>query len=157
MFAVVAIVVSAIGVFALSIGQARISMAALGDSLAQKSTLIGRVRAAFVGGSVVFFRGASLSLEHDDFVMSASYTLTVSLVIRTLLMGAWLLVKETGELSRVIRAWRWAGAVGVTGLLASVGWFTAFTIQNASYVRALGQIELIFTFIVATLFFFVRK
>ena len=31
--------------------------------------------------------------------------------------------------------------------------FTAFTIQNASYVRALGQIELVFTFIATTLFF----
>lgn len=70
-----------------------------------------------------------------------------------LLTGDWLLLKEPGELSRVIRAWRWAGAVGVTGLLASVGWFTAFTIQNASYVRALGEIELNFTFIVGTSFF----
>jgi len=28
-----------------------------------------------------------------------------------------------------------------------MGWFTAMTIQNAAYVRALGQIELVFTFI----------
>ena len=34
-----------------------------------------------------------------------------------------------------------------------IGWFTAFTIQNASYVRALGQVELIFTFLATTLFF----
>jgi len=35
-------------------------------------------------------------------------------------------------------------------MLASIGWFTAFTLQNASYVRALGQIELLFTFLVTT-------
>ena len=35
-------------------------------------------------------------------------------------------------------------------MLASVGWFTAFTLQNASYVRALGQIELLFTFVATT-------
>jgi len=38
-------------------------------------------------------------------------------------------------------------------MLGSVCWFTAFTIQNAAYVRALGQIELLFTFIATTMFF----
>ena len=36
---------------------------------------------------------------------------------------------------------------------ASACWFTAMTIQNAAYVRALGQVELIFTFIVSAVFF----
>jgi len=43
--------------------------------------------------------------------------------------------------------------VGVVGMACSVCWFTAFTLQNAAYVRALGQIELIFAFI-ASIFFF---
>ena len=42
---------------------------------------------------------------------------------------------------------------GVTGALASMAWFTAFTLQNAAYVRALGQIELVFTFIASVFFF----
>ena len=46
--------------------------------------------------------------------------------------------------------------VGLSGGLASIGWFNAFTLQNATYVRALGQIELVFTFI-ATLVFFREK
>jgi drug/metabolite transporter (DMT)-like permease len=37
-------------------------------------------------------------------------------------------------------------------MVASAAWFTAFTIQNAAYVRALGQIELVFTFIVSVFF-----
>jgi drug/metabolite transporter (DMT)-like permease len=44
-------------------------------------------------------------------------------------------------------------AVGIAGMVASAAWFTAFTIQNAAYVRALGQIELVFTFIVSVFFF----
>ena len=31
--------------------------------------------------------------------------------------------------------------IGACGMLASVGWFTAMTLQNASYVRAVGQVE----------------
>ena len=46
--------------------------------------------------------------------------------------------------------------VGLAGMLGSVGWFTAFTLQNVAYVRALGQIELLFTFMV-TVFFFREK
>ena len=42
------------------------------------------------------------------------------------------------------------------GVLASVCWFTAFTLENAAHVRAVGQIELIFTFI-ASVFFFGEK
>ena len=38
-------------------------------------------------------------------------------------------------------------------MLGSIGWFTAFAMQNAAYVRALGQIELVFTFIATVLFF----
>ncbi|GBF25897.1 hypothetical protein MnTg02_00933 [bacterium MnTg02] len=51
---------------------------------------------------------------------------------------------------------RWSLAVGLAGVLASIAWFTAFTMQNAAYVRALGQVELVFTFI-ASVFLFREK
>ena len=38
-------------------------------------------------------------------------------------------------------------------MLASIAWFTAFTLQNAAYVRALGQIELLFTFFISVVVF----
>ncbi len=85
--------------------------------------------------------------------MAAGYTFAVSVVLQTLIMGAWLRWREPGQLTRVLQEWRLAGQVGVVGALASVFWFTAFTIQNAAYVRALGQIELVFTFIASVLFF----
>ena len=51
---------------------------------------------------------------------------------------------EPGEIARVIVAWRVAAWVGLTGMLGSFGWFAAFTLQNAAYVKALGQVELMF-------------
>ena len=152
-WAVLAIAISALGVIALSIGQNRIGVRALLTGLFSGPTLIGLVCAAWLGGSVVFFRGASLSLGNADFVISAAWTLFISLIIQTVTMGAYLVLREPGEMIRVLRAWRWAGSAGITGALASIGWFTAFTIQNASYVRALGQVELVFTFAATTLFF----
>jgi uncharacterized membrane protein len=49
--------------------------------------------------------------------------------------------------------WRWAAVVGLAGVLASIAWVTAFTLQNAAYVRALGQIELVFTFLSSVVIF----
>jgi drug/metabolite transporter (DMT)-like permease len=77
----------------------------------------------------------------------------VALVMQTIMMGIYLLVREPGQMTAVIRNWRPASAVGIAGFLGSVGWFTAFTLQNAAYVRAVGQVELIFTFIASIVFF----
>jgi drug/metabolite transporter (DMT)-like permease len=43
--------------------------------------------------------------------------------------------------------WRVAGLTGLTSMLGSLGWFTAFALQTAAYVKALGQVELVFTFL----------
>ena len=151
--ATVAIVVAAVGVIVLSAGQTRVTYASLLTSLSEKPTLIGLASGAFLGASVVFFRGAALSLEHEDFVMAAAFTLAVAVVFQTAIMGLYLAVREPGTLKAVFVEWRWSLAVGIAGVLASIGWFTAFTLQNAAYVRALGQIELIFTFIASVLLF----
>ena len=151
-----AILVAAVGVLVLSAAQSNITAATLLTSLGEKSTLIGLASGAFLGASVVFFRGAALSLGYDGFVMAAAFTLAVAVVFQTIVMGLWLAWREPATLKAVIVEWRWSLAVGVAGMLASVGWFTAFTLENASYVRAVGQIELIFTFI-ASIFFFREK
>lgn len=154
--AALAIGIAAIGVMVLSAGQTNITARSLLTSLAEKATLIGLASGAFLGASVVFFRGASLALGHDDFVMAAAFTLAVALIIQTVVMGLYLAVREPGTLKAVFVHWRWSLAVGVAGVLASIGWFTAFTLENAAHVRAVGQIELIFTFI-ASIFFFGEK
>jgi drug/metabolite transporter (DMT)-like permease len=68
-------------------------------------------------------------------------------------MTLYLQVKEKGEVNNVLRNWRVAILVGLSGMIGSACWFTAMTLQNAAYVRALGQIELVFTFIVSYIFF----
>ena len=151
-----AIAIAAAGVIVLSAGRTSITAAALVRGLAEKATLIGLASGAFLGASVVFYRGAALALGHDGVVMAAAYTLAVAVVIQTVIMGAYLAVKEPATLRAVFVHWRWSLAVGVAGALASACWFTAFTMENAAYVRALGQIELVFTF-TASVFFFREK
>lgn len=153
---VLAIAISSIGLVVMSAGQEKLSPASLWRGLWRLPTLVGLICAAWLGGSVVLFRAASLSLNHESYLLSASFTLLVVLVIQILIMGLMIAVREPEQLKRVFAHWRPASLVGLSGGLASIGWFSAFTLQNATYVRALGQIELIFTFI-ATLLFFREK
>ena len=152
-WAVMAIVIAFAGVVLLSMGQTRTGFGSLLAALTERPTLIGLACGAFLGASVVFYRGATLSLDYDGPVMAAAYTLAVSVVIQTVLMGLYLAVRERHTLIDVLINWRWSLAVGICGVLGSIGWFTAFAMQNAAYVRALGQIELVFTFISSMLFF----
>ena len=154
--AAVAIGLSLFGVMALSLAQSKITLSNLISGLLEKPTLVGLLCGAFLGASVVFFRGAGLALGDTPAVIRAAYALAVSLVMQVAIMGVYLKWREPGELTKVVRNWKPALSVGVSGVLASICWFTAFTMQNAAYVRALGQIELVFTFI-ASIFFFKEK
>ena len=150
---IIAIAISAVGVVILSAGQSKLGVNNIIQGLWRLPTLIGLSCAAWLGLSVVLFRAASLSLGLDSFSLAASFTLLVVLILQTAIMGVLISLREPGQLEKVILHWRPAALVGISGGLASIGWFSAFTLQNATYVRALGQIELIFTFIVTLLVF----
>lgn len=121
-----------------------------------KSSLIGLASGAAFAVSGVSYRAASLSLPSGDFLVRATLTLFCVLIFQTLVMALWLVLREAGQLQAVMRSWRISMWVGVTGGLASLGWFSAMTLQNAAYVKALGQIEILFT-IAAGVFFFKEK
>jgi len=151
--AAAAILVSLIGVTALSVADTKITPGNLISSLKEKVTIIGLTCGAFLGASVVLFRGGALSLGGEGFIMQAAFTLAVSVVLQTVMMGAYLALRERDQLKAVIVHWRPSLSVGIAGVLASIGWFSAFTLHNAAYVRALGQIELVFTLIVSVVVF----
>jgi drug/metabolite transporter (DMT)-like permease len=154
--AAAAIVISLIGVMAISVARTRMSLLGLLTSLAEKPALIGIASGAFFGLSAISYRGASLSLGEHGFLIRAAYTLACVTVFQTLVMALYMRLREPGQVSAVFRAWRVAAWAGISGMIASACWFTAMTIQNAAYVRALGQIELVFTFAAAVFFFHER-
>ncbi|MCY3840322.1 MAG: hypothetical protein OXH09_17020 [Gammaproteobacteria bacterium] len=57
-------------------------------------------------------------------------------------MGGWI-GRRAGALYRITTMWRTSVWVGLTGMTASAGCFTAMTLQSAPLVRALGQVELL--------------
>lgn len=103
--------------------------------------------------SAVSYRGASLQLGDLAPVFRAAVTLASVVSLQTLLMVIWLAWREKGEITRVWQARRVAIWVGLTSLGGSFCWFWAFTLQNAAYVKALGQIELLLSLLASVLFF----
>ena len=107
--------------------------------------------------SAVCYRGASLALDGEAHV-TAAVTLLASTVIQTLVMGLWLARPrgKPGALTPVASTWRVGVWVGLAGMAASAAWFTAMTLESAALVRALGQVELLFAFVVAAVVFHER-
>ena len=103
--------------------------------------------------SAVSYRGATLSLASDDPLLRAGVTLMAVVAMQTLMMLVWLGLREKGEITAVWRARRVAVWIGLTSMGGSLCWFIAFTLQNAAYVKALGQVELILSVLASTLFF----
>ena len=151
--AALAIGISLVGVMLISVAKSRLTLRNLFLGWTGRAAFIGVLSGTFFGLSAVAYRAASLSLGGEGFLMQAAFTLACVVVFQTAVMAVWIRLREPGELSRVIGRWRVASLVGVSGMLGSAAWFTAMTLENAAYVRAVGQVELVFT-LVASYFFF---
>ncbi len=120
---------------------------------ANRAAGLGLASGAFFAISAVGYRGATLEIAHDDAFLRAAVTVSVVTLSQSLAMIAWLRWREPGEITRVWAARGKAVWMGVTSLGGSISWFTAFTLQNAAYVFAVGQIEVIFSLMASVLFF----
>ena len=151
--AVIGILISLIGVMVISTARSPTSSSGIVRAWTARSALVGLASGASFGVAAVSYRGASLSLGGEGFLVQAAYTLAFVLVLQTLVMAAYMAIRTPGELRKVLAAWRVAIWVGASGALGSIGWFTAMSIQNAALVRAVGQIELVFTIGASVLIF----
>ena len=114
---------------------------------------LGLLSGVLFGFSAVGYRGASLELDGGSVALRAGFTLMVVTASQSTAMGIWLLVRDRAEIMAVFAAWRVAVLVGITSMTGSFLWFVAFTLQNAAYVKAVGQVELVLSVGASVLFF----
>ncbi|HPG27369.1 MAG TPA: DMT family transporter [Myxococcota bacterium] len=138
----VGIAISFVGVLVLT---GRSSLEGVGP----RTFALGLASGSFFGVAAVGFRAAALALPLESAPRAAAVTLAVALTIQTVVYGAFLAWREPATLGVVRRQWRTGLAVGASGMAASAGWFTAMALVNAALVRALGQVELVFTLAVS--------
>ena len=149
-FGIFGIIIATVGVIIISIKDLKLFF----SNFFSKTTFVGLLTGLFLGLSVVFFRAAALSLE--DFSSNfdkAIITLFFGLIIQTFLISVYLLVYERSEFRKFRNNKLESCLAGLTGFLATLSWFFAFTFIQASFVRALGQVEIFFSFVTSKYFF----
>ena len=127
-----------------------------GYSLFSSTVLLGLLSGTLFGLSAVMFRGASHSLYTYNFILSSAFTLLIAISIQTIILTFYIYFTDIKQFHLILVNWKQSVIVGLFGAVASLCWFYAMSIQNVAYVRALGQIELIFT-IFASIFYFKEK
>ena len=115
-----------------------------GTSMDVRATLLGLAAGAMFALSAVGFRGAILSLGLPSYVMAATFTLVVGLVMQSALLSLYLWVRNPDVLVSIMRAWRPSLFAGFMGALASQFWFLAFALATAASVRTLALVEVLF-------------
>lgn len=103
--------------------------------------------AAFAIGAIGY-RAASLALpETEGILIRPAVTLAFVTTVQSIMLTGWLVWRGDGALRAVLREWRLESVVGAAGMLASLGWFTAFTLVPVAQVKAVGQVELVFNWL----------
>ena len=82
-------------------------------------------------------------------LLRPAFTLACVTLAQTLMLTVWLGLRDPAAIVAVLRRWRVAALIGAAGMLASLGWFTAFTMATAAEVKAVGQVELLFSWLTA--------
>lgn len=154
----VALLVVMFGVLLMLAGKINLSNIRSSDFW-RSSNLFGPVARIAIGCAVMFtlsyllFREATLVLLPGSFLWRGVWTVTVASTMQTLCLGAWLIAKQPDVFRQIWPNRRIVTFIGLSSALGSLGWFTAFALQNASYVRAVGQIEGVFTMLISWLYF----
>ena len=149
-FGVFGIIIATVGVIIISVKDLKLFF----NNFFSKTTLIGLTTGLFLALSVVYFRAAALSLENfsSNFEKAIS-TLFFGLVIQTLIITIYLFIFERSEFKKLYNNKFESCLAGFAGFMATMTWFYAFTLVQASFVRALGQVEIFFSYLSSKYFF----
>lgn len=147
-----AIAVGFAGLLLLTTSGAKGGAIPLSRAWREPATLYGLASGLFFALSGIGIRAAALSLPESDSsghgsdFIRAAVTLAAITAMQTVLMGTILLLRDRRALARALgRARGAAASVGVMSVVGSLGWFLAMTLEPVAHVRALAQIEIIFT------------
>lgn len=113
-----------------------------GEAFSWQPALLGIGSGAMFAIAAIGFRGGIRSLDTPSFVVAATTTLAVGLLIQTVVLTAYLFIFDRKTLDAIFRLWRPSLLAGFTGAFASQMWFLAFALETAAKVRTLALIEI---------------
>ena len=149
-----AVCLGIVGLFISSLGKFNLSWLQVFSKLDSKSALLGLAGGALFGVASVFIRQANLSLDFIGAPVSqAVVTLTCVLIMQTIIGAVFVIFTRADQIKTIGANFSACAFIGLTSMLGSFGWFGAYALQNAAYVKTLGQIEFLFTLLLTWFYF----
>lgn len=111
----------------------------------QPAALCGLSSGFFFALTSVLIKAANQALPGEDPILRALVTLVTANILQTIMQGGWLLAREPDQARAVFTTWRSSAQVGALSACGSACWFTAFALAPVAMVRAVGQVEIVFT------------
>ena len=113
-----------------------------------KTVLIGLSCGSAFALTSLSVREASIALDLP-FPHSAAWVLLWVLTLQSIILIAHIAIKERHTFSKLKQHLPTTFAISVTSCIGSIGWFSAMSLQYVAYVKTLGQIEVLFTILLA--------
>jgi drug/metabolite transporter (DMT)-like permease len=146
------ILLSVGGVMYLSLGGRGLRAGDLLRATVQPAALCGIGAGFCFALTAICVRQANFVLPGEDAVLKALFAVVVTNTMQTLMQGGWLLAREPQQLMAVFRSWRSSAQVGALSAAGSCCWFISFGLAPVALVRAVGQVEIIFTLLFSRFF-----
>ncbi len=123
----------------------------LGTALALATALLLTLAAFALKEANELFAAANPRVGGGRFE-AAAHTLAHSTWMQVAMLSAWLAWVRPSEFRGGVREhWRRMAGIGLTSFCGSLGWYWAFSLTFAAYVKAVGQIEALFAVALAVL------
>lgn len=116
--------------------------------LSLKTLVIGLASGASFALTSLWVREASLSLDLP-YTHRAAWVLFIVITMQTLLLLVYLGWRQRQTLVQLWQRPKLVGATSLFSCIGSIGWFSAMSMQTVPYVKTLGQIEVLFTLLIA--------
>ena len=146
----------ALGVFAtvlLSFTKANLAFSNLSTSIFNKQAAVGITAGAFLGFCTVCYGAAIKTMFGGSLLGNAIYAAAIGTTIQAVCFGIYIYIFNRAQLIASFIHWRRSFLAGVWAAITSVCWFAGFALHSVAPVRAVGQIELLFSIGFSVLYF----
>ena len=146
----------ALGVFAtvmLALVKTNLTVSNIRQSIMSRQMAIGLAAGAFLGFCTVSYGAAMQAMIGGSLLSNAIYAAAIGVTIQAVCFGAYLYVAKRREFIASFVEWRGGAMAGVWAAICSICWFAAFLNHDVAPVRAVGQVELLFSIGFSVLYF----
>ena len=144
--------ISVFGVMYLSLAGKGLRPADLWRATRQPAAICGIGAGFCFALTAISVRTANVELPGADPLLKALFSVVVTNMMQTVMQGGWLLWREPGQIWAVFRTWPDSAKVGALSAAGSCCWFMGFALAPVALVRAVGQVEILFTLLFSRFF-----